>query len=313
MAFGVDLSLSAAIGRRAFTGGHFVFVLDGSPQAGYLKSVDGGFVKGSVVEEAVGPDYTRFKHLAGVEIEPISLELGMAMSRPMFDWIKASWNRQFVRKTGAIIHGDFDLKSQVEQTFQDALLVETGFPALDASSTEPAYLTVKLHPEQVAIVPGVGVPISGLLSPRQKLWTQSRFRLSIDNVDCSRVSKIDAFTVKQRVKQLYVGNQRLPELEPTGIEIPNLTLYTSLAHAQQFLAWHQAFVSQGDQDTRQERQGSLELLGHDGEPLFTVVLRNIGIISAAIEKSDANADQVKRCKIELYIESMDLEYGPGLV
>ncbi|HET6613475.1 MAG TPA: phage tail protein [Kofleriaceae bacterium] len=312
----MDFSISASAGlglRRAYTGGHFVFVLDGAPVAGYVKSVDGGFVKGTMVEEAVGPDLTRFKHLAGVEIEPITLEMGMAMSRAMLDWIKASWNRQFVRKTGAIIHADFDLHSQLEQTFQDALVVETGFPTLDASSKEPAYLTVKLHPEQVAIAPGTRTPITGLLSPRQKLWSQSRFRLLIDNLDCSRVNKIDGFAVKQKVKQLHVGSSRLPELEPTGIEIPNLTLTTSLSHAQQFLAWHDAYVVRGDKDTSQERQGIIEILGPDDEPLFGVVLRNIGILSAAIEKSEANADQVKRCKVELYVESMDLEYGPGLV
>jgi len=42
-----------------------------------------------------------------------------------------------------------------------------------------------------------------------------------------------------------------------------------------------------------------------------VKLLNIGIFSLGIVKSEANADSIKTCKIELYVERMDLEYGKG--
>jgi hypothetical protein len=155
--------------------------------------------------------------------------------------------------------------------------------------------------------------VRGLLTPQQKMWLPSQFRLSIDGIDCSRVAKIDSFSVKQNVKQLYVGSSRYPELEPTGIEFGNLSLTVGLAYADDFLRWYEAYVVRGDRDLRQERQGSIEFTGPFGAPLFTVALNNVGIFNLGIEKSEAGSDSVKRCKVELYVESMDLEYEVGLM
>ena len=311
---GLDVAMSSlGIARRPYSGGHFVFVLDGAPVPGYLRSVEGGVVKGEVVDETVGPDFTHFKHLGTVEVEPLSLELGMSMSRPILDWIRASWKRDFGRKTGAVIHTDFEFHSQIEQWFEDALVVETTFPALDGASTDPAYLTVKLQPERVQLKPGKREPVRGVYSPMQKHWSPSNFRLNIDGLDCSHVAKIDSFSVKQNVVQLRVGSSRYPELEPTGIEFGNLSVTIGLAYADDFRKWYEEYVVRGDKDTRQERQGSIEFLGpHGVETLFTVNLQNVGIYGFTIEKSEANSDSTKRCKVDLYVESMDLEYGAGI-
>lgn len=299
--------------KKAFAGGHFLFVLDGSEDAGYVRSVEGGVVKGHVVNETVGPDYTHFKHLGTVEIDPLTIEIGMALSRPIFDWIKGSWNRRFQRKNGAIVHTDFKFRSRLEQTFQDALVLETTFPTLDGSSHDPAYLTVKLHPERVKLLPGDGTEVRSVIPSQQKKWSPSRFRLAIDGIDCSSVNKIDSFSVTQEVKEFYVGSSRLPEAEPTSIKFGDLSLYTSLSDAGGFMKWYDDYVVRGANDLRQERQGAIEFLGPDSDdPLFTVVLKNVGIFAFSPEKSEANSDEIKRVKIQLYVESMDLEYGPGL-
>jgi hypothetical protein len=311
----MSVSISAGLGlaRRAYAGGHFVFTLDGAPVPGYLRSVEGGTITGEVIDETVGPDFTHFKHLGTVSIEPLTLELGMSMSRPIFDWISASWKRDFSRRSGSVVHTDARYESQVEQWFTDALIVETTFPALDGASTDPAYLTVKLQPEQVELKRGDGQLVSSVISPMQKHWSPSNFRLNIDGLDTSHVSKIDSFSVTQKLKELYVGSARFPELEPTGLEFSNLTVYTSLAHADDFLAWYQEVLADGDKDTRQERQGAIEFLGPNRkDTLFTVGLHNVGIFGFTIEKSEAGADRPKRCKIDLYVESMSLEYGAGV-
>lgn len=298
----------------SFSSGRFMFVLDGAPITGYIKSVDGGAVKGTVIEEQIGPDYTKFKHLATVEIDPITVQLGMAVARPMFEWISASWTRDFHRKSGTIIHADHNYRALFEQEFQDALIVETTFPALDGSEKNPAYLTVKLHPESMVVKRTAGL-LKSIVTPFQKIWSPANFRLVIDGIDTSHVAKIDSFSVKQKVKQLYIGARRHPELEPTGLEFSNITLYTSLAYADEFIAWHNEFVVKGDKDPKQERQGEIQFLdpaGHDLAPLMTVKLHNIGIYSLAMEKSEAAADSIKRCKIELYVERMDLWYGWAL-
>lgn len=290
-----------------------MFVLDGAPDAGYLKSIEGGNVKGSIIEEMVGPDLVHFKHLSTVEIEPIGLELGMAMSRPMMEWIQASWRRDFSRKNGSIIFTDFDYRSQLEMEFKDALIVDTTFPALDGSDKNPAYLNVKLHPESVVLKKGDGHVIRPIISSKQKLWSPSNFRFKVIGLDCDYVNKIDSISVKQKVKQLYFGRERHPQLEPTALEFPNISFTMALAHAQDFIDWHQRYVVKGDKDTSNEKQGYIEFLPpNGGEPLLTLDLVNLGLFNLSIEKAQANEDALKRCKVELYCEQMNLRYGWGL-
>ncbi|MCG8424661.1 MAG: phage tail protein [Proteobacteria bacterium] len=301
--------------KRSYTSGHFLFNIDDSPAWSWLKSVDGGVVKGNVVTENVGPDTLHFKHITTVEIEPLSVEVGMSASSPMFRWIQDSWKRQFSRRNGSIVHANFRLESTLEQWFTGALIVETVFPTLDASDKSPAYLSVKLKPEYLEIKKSGGEVVTGVEgSNKQKMWLPSMFRVNIDGIDCTRVNKVESFTVKQKIKEMYIGNNRYPELEPTGIEFPNLVLTLPAAFADDFITWHQKFVVMGARDNEHEKQGSIEFLDPAGGklPIFTVDLKNVGINSLAIEKSEAKAEQIKRCKAELYVESMELKYGLGL-
>jgi hypothetical protein len=298
------------LGRKSYSAGHFLFQIDeGGDGPAYIKSVSGGMVKGAVLEDQAGPVSTQFKHIGAVEIDPIQIEIGMALSRPLLDWIRGSWQRQFSRRSGSIVHADYDFKCKLEQWFSDALITETKFPTLDGSAREPAYLGVTLHPERVENKPGDNSVMRGNHGMYQKLWQPSNFRLDIQGIDCSHVNKIDQFSVTQKVKPLYSGSARFPELEPTGIDFSNLIVYVAVEHAADFMAWYDAFIMRGDKDTRQERDGFLEFLAPDTSTvLFTINLNRLGIHRLSIEKSDANAEQIKRCKIELYLESMELEY-----
>ncbi len=308
------LDLASGLGKRSPTaGGHFVFMLDGSPVPGYVRSVEGGTLVGEVIDETVGPDFATFKHLGTLSVEPLTLELGMSMSRPVFEWIQASWRREFTRKNGAVVHADARYRAQLEQSFIDALIAETTFPTLDGSSTDPAYLTVKLQAESVDLERAGEESVSGVISRRQKQWSPSNFRLHLDGIDTTHVAKIDSFSVKQKLKELRVGPARLPELEPTNLEFDNLTVYTTLNHADDFIAWYEDAVVKGDKETRQERTGAIEFVSPDGvDTLFTVTLKNVGIYGLSIDKSEAGSEQVKRCKVNLYVEAMDLEYGDGI-
>ncbi len=300
---------------RSYSSGHFHLTLDGYDDAGYLRSVSGGDIKGNIIEEKVGPDYTQFKHISTIEISPVQIEVGMAVARPLFDWIKASWNKDYQRKHGLITHATFDQNAMLEQEFTDALITETAFPALDGSSKEPAYLSVKFQPETMDLRKAKGTKLSpSKMPPVEKLWLPSNFQLEIDGLDCSHVNKIDAITVKQKVKIFHTGAERTPQIEPTGIDFGNITIYMAAAHAEPFMQWHQAYVVKGDKDTKHEKQGAIHFLSPQRKGptnLFSITLQNLGIYSLAIEKSEANAEQIKRIKVELYVEKMDLEYGDG--
>ncbi len=296
---------------RSYTAGTFFFSLDGSPDQSYIKSVDGGAVKGTVVEERVGPDETHFKHLSTVEIEPVSLELGMSISRPFLQWIQDSWGRQYSRRNGMIVHADYDDTTHLEQHFEDALITETVFPALDGADKSSPYLNVKLQPEKLLLKQRQSGNMTAAIASQQKLWSASNFMFSIDGLDCTKVSKIDSFSVKQKIKQLYIGSQRHPEIEPLGIEFSNITIYVALAHAKPFLDWHEQFVVKGGRDLDHEKMGAITYIGPRGQELLTVELKNVGIFSLTIEKAEANAESIKRCKIELYVEKMALKPQAG--
>lgn len=300
------------ISTRSFSSGTFMFTLDGSTDTGYVKSVDGGALKGEVVAEQVGPEFTRFKHVTTVDIEPISLELGMAVSNRMIQWIGDSWKKQYSRRNGSIIHGDFKGKAQYEQEFKEALITETTFPALDATDKNPAYMTVKLQPETLSLQKSSG-HLQATVGTKQKLWTPANFMLLIDGLDCSKVSKIGSFSVKQKVKKLYFGGERNAQIEPTGIEFPDLELEMSLAHADDFIAWHKDYVLTGKRDLKMEKQGEIIFYNQSlMDALMSVKLKGLGICGIQVLKSEAMAEQIKKVKISLYCDSMEISPGIGL-
>ena len=60
-----------------------------------------------------------------------------------------------------------------------------------------------------------------------------------------------------------------------------------------------------------QRPGYIEFLGPDNDTvIFTINLNELGIHRMSLEKSEANAEQIKRYKIELYMESMELVWNP---
>jgi hypothetical protein len=296
---------------RAYSSGHFQFNLDGTPTSAWIKSVDGGGVKAEVVTETVGVDDMSFRHTSTVAIEPINLQVAVSAAKPILQWIKDSWNHKFAQKDGSIVHGDFNLNGKLEQSFLRALITEVGFPALDGSAKEAAYLSVKLHPEFLEVKPN-SEKLQAVDGVKAKMWLPSMFKLHIEGIDCTRVNKIDAITVKQKVTQLYFGSERHPELEPTGIEFPNITITLAAAFANDFIKWHNDFVVKGAKDPEQEKQGFIEFLDPQGnEAIFTINLNNVGIHNLQIDKSEANAEDIKRIKVELYVDSMDLEFGSG--
>ncbi len=297
--------------QRSFTGGNFQFTLDGSDDTGYVKSISGGYLKGEVASEQTGPSALQFRHVATVDIEPITVELGMALSYRMIDWIRDSWNRRYSRRSGHVGHGDFDQNAFLEQHFADALLIETTFPTLDATSKEPLYMSAKILPETLEVKPGSG-RLQGLISSKQKLWVANSFGVSIDGIDCNGVNKVDSFTIKQKHKKFHYGSARLAQVEPTGIEFPSLVLYVSLARAKPFFDWHNDYVVRGRRDTDMEKTGAIVYRGPNGDDLLTLSLSGVGITAVSVEKSEANSDKIKMAKIELFVESMEIEDPYGL-
>jgi hypothetical protein len=299
--------------KSSYTAGHFELMIDGHKTTAYLKSVDGGWPKANVVDDPIGAASERVKHISTVEIDPFSVEFGLVGAKEILKWIKGSWTRKWDRRNGQITHANFDLYQTYEHEFYDALVMETSFPALDGSSKESGYLKCKFQPERVVTkkLPGKGARVSGQTMLKQKMWTPSAFRFTIDGLDDMQyVNKIDAFTIKQGVKKLYTGADRFPQIEPTNLTFPNLTGTISLQYADKLLKWHDEYVRTGKKDPKAQKTGSIEFLTPDRKStIFRINLYQVGINHVAIEQSTANADAIKRAKFELYVHRMDIDDG----
>jgi len=305
---------------RSYAAGHFSLAIDGHATTSYLKSVDGGSARGQVVDDPSGSNQDRVKHLATVEIEPFSIEMGLTGGREVLQWIQGSMNRKFTRRNGEITHANFDLFQTYSHEFSDALITECTFPALDAASKEGGFLKFKFLPEfiKTKVLSGSeesksGRRIEGRVGPevRQKRWSPSAFRFTLDSLDEMRnVNKIESFTIKQNVKKLYTGADRFPQIEPTKIEYPNITGTVPLQHARGLLEWHEEYIRQGKKDRPAQKTGMIEFLSTDRKStLFTIQLQEVGIAFAGIESATANAESIKRVKFELYVHRMEMDLG----
>src|SRR5437588_2334025 len=184
--------------QRAYTAGRYALYLD-TAMAGWVQSVEGGNATSDVVVEKLGPDHIQRKHLAGVKYEDIAIHCGAEMSKAFFDWIKATVGRSYTRRNGAIGIADYNLKETARMSWVNGLISEIGFPALDAASKDAARLSVKFAPEYTRLTQGAGAVTSPGKAVMEKKWLSSNFRLQIAGLDCTRVNKIEAFTIKQAV------------------------------------------------------------------------------------------------------------------
>ncbi|HVN60648.1 MAG TPA: phage tail protein [Gaiellaceae bacterium] len=294
-------------GTRSYAAGSFFFNLQGV-KCGFLKAVAGGDISAEVVEEKTGPDYFTKKHIGQPKYEDIELTIGFDMVQDVYEWIAASWKQNYSRKDGSVVVTDQSLQAKSERQFFHALITEVGIPALDAAAKDAAYLTVKFSPEYTREVKAAGK----LVMPKpsvQKRFLPSNFRLEIDGLDCTKVSRIDAFTVKQSVAADDVGDGRDVTNEPGRLDFPNLRVTLAEAGDATWVAWFDDFVIKGDNEDSKEKSGRIVFLGPDRkQELGRIELHNLGIF-ALRHPAPAAADAVSRVVAELYCERMEFQVG----
>jgi len=145
----------------------------------------------------------------------------------------------------------------------------------------------------------------------QKKWLPSNFKLHIDGLDgaCSRVNKIEAITVKQKVVENPVGELRDFQKEPAVLEIPNLVITFPESHSEEFYKWHEDFVIKGNNGDDKEKNGSLEFLTPNlSEVLFTITFKHLGVFKLTPEKVESASENLRRLKAEMYCEEMEFNF-----
>jgi len=293
---------------RSYVAGNFQLVLDGV-NCGFLKSVDGGAPVAEVITESVGSSYFAKKHIGQVAYGPYVLQFGLSMTQALYEWINASWTGSYTRKPGAVVATDHKLDAVSQREFFNALVTETTFPTLDGSSKNPAYLTLRFAPEYTRNAKASG-KVTSPAKGEQKLWLPANFRVAIDGLDCTRVSAVDSFTVKQSVAVDDVGDARDYQREPTKLEFPNLKITMMESSAESWFDWFEDFVIKGNSDESKEKNGSIALLSANlADELLRIDLFNLGIFKIGNDKAEANSDRITTVTAHLYCERMELHAG----
>ena len=301
---------------RTFSAGRFALFVDGEAM-GFVKSVEGGNPKGEVATKRTGPNKVIKKHLAGIKHEEITIEVGMGLSPSFYKWIESSFaiskktkNKAKQARSGEVISADFDYKAQRAMIFSDAHITALTIPALDGNSKDPAYLTVTLNPTRLRHEKRQGERLSRTKDTKKKKWLASGFTFEMGDLPCERITKIDAFTLKQSVVKVGGNKTREPTKHPTKTEVPNIKVTFSARDAAPWEDWFNAFVIEGKCADGDELNGQITLLGpNHKDELARVTLRHVGIISLQPAKYHAKKGTVTKMVAELYVEEMKFAFN----
>src|SRR6266571_807027 len=121
-----DAQLTPGKAERSYTAGKYALEIDGQ-FAGWLESAEGGHATSDVVGEKAERESIQRKHIAGVKYEDITVTCGAGMSRNFYEWIRASLDKQYSRKNGALITCDYNYKELSRTEWSNALITEVGF------------------------------------------------------------------------------------------------------------------------------------------------------------------------------------------
>ena len=296
---------------RNYAPGKFALEIDGQP-AGWIYSAEGGHATSGAVVEPAGAGSVQTKHIGAITYEPIAVNSGLGMSPSYYQWIKAGLAGQPARKNGAIVTCDFSFKEQSRLEWYNAVITEIGFPACDASSKDPAMMTLKFAPEQTRMIAKPGATDGAAYKKSaavQKRWLPANFRLKIDGLDCSRVNKIEAISANLHSpagpSRLGIAQQSGPQLQ----KVSNLVLALPEASAESFYAWYKAAVVQGN-TAQGQKSGRLEYLSPDlKSALFALTFPHLTILKWTAVRAPAGVAAIPHVQVEMACAGLDFDWS----
>lgn len=288
-----------------------IFAIDiGGSVKGYAKSVKGfGKVTYDVHESKVGAAHITKKMIANQKYGDVTVELGMAMGKDLYNWINMSFTNAFEHRDGAIIVGDHTQKAIRRLDFMGALIQEVSLPKLEGSSKDAMYMTVKLMPETLKHSKGQG-DIAAPLGENQKMFINSNFHLDIGGLDCSTVTSIDSLKWSQQMTSAAYGHLKEVEQIPSGLKFEDLKVTFGIGKdGAVFDAWVKALESwhAGGSTEKDHKAGTLTFLAQDmSTPLGTVTFTGLGIKEFAPADLE-RGDKLYTCTVTFYCEEAKLD------
>jgi hypothetical protein len=190
------------------------------------------------------------------------------------------------------------VRSSVE--FLSILPQELDLSALDAASKDLLVWSLKFSaPTARMITPSgkIQKPLTG--KPVQAM--ANNFRVAIDGMDTSRVAKVEAMTLKQRVGAS--SKEVRPTTKGNSILVSNLVIHIATGSEQPFRTWMATAP-------KVAKNGSITFLKPNmAAPWGTLTLR--GLTIAKIEAvSTLGSDRIQKTRIEMAVDSAQFTYQP---
>lgn len=290
--------------QRTYTAGRFALDIDGY-NVGFLKKFSGLGMEGDIVSNDLGPDNIQKKHVANIKWTPGKATVGIGMGYGMYKWIKASFDKGYQEKNGALTSADFNYKAMSELSFQNALITGVTIPKLSGDSKDGAYFDVEFDAEQVRWAKGSGQDLTAKIGVKQKAWLCSNFRVEIGGLPCARIASVDSFTWKCAVVADQIGIFREPTKHPAKVTVPDIKLAISYADHD---AWSQAarkwFVDGHHLDDHHMDGRIVFLNPNMKDEIGEITLEKVGFKKFTDDDAEANSEKVKRFNVELYVEKM---------
>jgi len=236
----------------------------------------------------------------------------MAMSEPFAAWIEKFFMGKADRKNGAIVAADFYYKERARREFKDAMIKELSFPKLEGQDKNAAYMSVSLAVEDIHFKKGSNAKIQAPKTNPQKLWTACNFRFELAGFNTRRCAKIDPFTIKQEITEYHVGGHLAPIKTPTRVDFPNISFYVPEADSQPFadhLTNDNKIHNKNSVHAASKLHGSITALDQQSRELFHLSFTGADIVSVTPDKADAQSEEIKLVKVELYTEAMEFKYN----
>ena len=277
------------------------FVLNIDQQNIALQDMSGGHVEGEVVTVRDGATQQTSKSISRVRFTPFVLKIGAPIGKTLAEWARTCADLKPMKKSGYVAAIDLNGRIQGYRHFRDALIEKITVPAMDGASKEAAIFTITLEADGITYAPGDNTTVAGNVA--NKPWLSSNFRFRLGDLPCSRVAKVDSFTINQEIFESASGTSRISTKQPAGVDFPNLKVTFAATDAAPWHDWFTDLVVNGN--TGKELKGSLEFLGPDLSPVGRIDFLQVGIFSLHEDRTGAQ-DTVARYVAELYVEKMTL-------
>ncbi|MGC4074325.1 MAG: hypothetical protein QM760_17795 [Nibricoccus sp.] len=288
-----------------------------------IRSWSGGESVSEVITARNGGSGVTSKILGRLTYEPIVVEaappFSPALQSCIAQFLGGSDTAALTSAKKTLLLAYLDASGQpIGDTIQatGAQLTEIQFPTVDAASRTPLLVKFVFRVDATAPVT-TAIPAAAGGGNARNTALASNFTLAIDGVSTSRVSKVDAFTLRREVITNTSGNNASTSFSIGELTVPNLVVTLGGADSDSWKIWRASFLPQPDATTInrvQKKNGALRFLASDmTTSLFTLQLSGLAPVRFATVPPDSAAAALLQFRGEVFCEAMSTFTGNGLL